>query len=704
MKINKFISTGVMAAGVLLAASAQADTTNFVFDSCLTTGGDTIGNWYGNDTPAYVAGIDDGASGDTASIYFNFTFFGGGNVSTAYECYGGGNPWYIAGAPIDFSKFTNISFEILWDTTSGLTIDQFNTGTNWQPALFGGTDEGTGFPKSGNYLNGIDLLLITDGNNTDVDLGSQLIPAAAASGWVTMNVPIPAADDSQITQANGILWKKWTGASTSLMTTNCCGKFWVDNVVFTGNAAPPPLPTISFGPTPVQGLNVWNFSEGNSYYDRNEVVVNASSGLSWAGSTATPNTTFPVSYSFNMVAFPNNANCEAYMFLVPNATALENGPDWNEATCMIFEVQSNAAGGTIQLTYKTNNPNTENQPIMVGVGFDGSNNITPVPAGSNNPTTIVSPLLGTYGLVFTGTDTGYVYGPDSVHHAFSLNAGDGAMWFAENGTAADQFLVFLGGQANAAGAINQEVAYASFTISGVPSAFSENFVSEPNFVNVTNSIAPHVASVFLMPTNAAYWIDWTSPASGYVLQNSAHATTGYQATVGQPAIAAYGAFQQLVLTSDLIAPTKTQFFDLIKRVYTQLVVWLPGQTFVNGVGVTGTPTTLHSGSTNGPWGPETAIGYALDANNYLVTSVTIDSVLLDCTTDSAASDDFIAGTAGHNYESTPMVQGQAAFTSASQTFSWGNDGLFSPATETILLQDQATGFSNYSAPVTLTSP
>jgi hypothetical protein len=423
----------------------------------------------------------------------------------------------------------------------------------------------------GFYTPGVDFVLSDNDIQHTVDLGSINIPDAAAFGWQTMTVPIPASAGPLISNMNAMLFYKLASRGGPIVSTNATGKFWVDNLVLVAAPQPSTNPVVSILPgAPVQGLNVWNLTTNNSYFDRNDVCTISTNGLSWAGSTTNPNP-FQVIYSFTLAGFPANAPAStAWMMLVPNATAVDGGSanvDWNEATCLVMDINSttnNAAN--ISLWYKTNQPNTENAPNVVQVGFDGTNNTYGKDTNGNNipaPAPASCPnILGIYSLVFTNANDGYVAGPDHVHHPFSMGT-DGSAWFAENSSSNVPFLVYLGGQANTAAGMNQPFGFSDMIIRGVPNGFSEYFINESAMVNVTNGTSTDPSGVFLVPSRSLFWLSWAPPTAGFVLENAAGLSGPWQDTIHNPQIAGYGEMLQLVDQSDLLAPTNAQYFQLV---------------------------------------------------------------------------------------------------------------------------------------------
>ena len=701
MKTQRLIARAILTAGTLLLAGFAQATTNLVFENfCYSIHCGVPCYPYFGPCAIYAPGTQDPTSGDCGSLYFSFPFFESTEICTGYVGYDGGTPSRHP-ATVDCSQYVAITLDILWDTTSGLTIDQFNTGTNWcyscPTPLFTQAEPQDYMVQPGFYFTpGIDFELVGNGN-TDIDFGNVNIPENAASGWQTMTIPIPSAIRPALTNINAITFSKLAARTGPPVSSNATGRFWIDNIVLIApEEPPPPTPTFSIlANAPVPGLNVWNLTEDDGYYDRNEVVAIATNQLSFAGSSNNPYPVcYPSTYSFNLAGFPTGANnylsCEAYMFLIPNAANCDQAPDWNEANDIVFEVQSIATGSQATVSYKTNSPYSI---AANNLAFNGTTNSAVQSAK----------IYGNYSLVFTSSNAGYVQVPDGTTGSFTLPAGVSSC-FQENTSGNYPFLVYWGGQANGPNALNQAVAFSGVSITGVPNGFTENFVGETNVVNVTNGETFDPAGVFIVPTTAVYWVSWPSPSPGFVLENAANMSGPWQNTTCNPQMAGYGEVLQLVDQSDLLAPTNTQFFRLVNRGYTNILVALPGQSFVSGVGITGSPTSLHSGSNPGVWGLETAMAYAVDANNALVTTVNGDQILLDCTSDTAGTNDFLCLQTFSSSETTTMVNGVANL-GLYTGFLWGYSGTLSaPTTETVTVTDQVTGFTSTSSPVSLVSP
>ena len=480
MKINRKITSGILAAGVLLlAGSAQLQAVPNLIVAAFATGtqgennsqdgsygqynGDNLSVPYGAGTIAWDGITFDAADGSTGSAHITANFSSANNTDVLVSMAPGYNNWYYEGGSgvtgwstgtVDGTQYHAVQFDILWDTNSTLTISQFNTGDGWPTSDFSNPGVGPNYMATNSYYTGganVEFFTGSGGNATYI--ANFQIPAAAATGWQTVTVPY-SDTLSGISSVAGIWFAGYFGGGGELVG-NQTAAFWIDNLQLIGNVTVSPPPTVNPPTKATPGLKFFNATEGNSFYDRNQIVANVTSGLSWVPGGA--------SYSFTLAGFPanNTYGGEAYMFLIPNSTANANGEDYNQSNCFFVYIQSTPTGGQAILQFKTNQPNSEtlvNIPITAYSGGPGS----PVAPGGSVPTT---QLLGTYTLTFTGPDAGTMTTPDGTVGTFALPAGTGAAYFTENPSSTYPFLVYLGCQANGAGAINKSVVYSSFSSS-----------------------------------------------------------------------------------------------------------------------------------------------------------------------------------------------------------------------------------------------
>lgn len=538
-----------------------------------------------------------------------------------YFCMNGGNPWYNAGTA-DFALYKSVQFDIKWDNTSDLTIGQFNDVSTWPLTITNSAGELLlNSPLNAGQIRGIEVALCGPGA-TAVQLGTVIgtfdIPEAAASGWAHITIPIDPTK-SGLAGMSGIAFHKWINNGSGQMTDSIgTGKFWVDNIILEGTAAPPPPPTLSAPTKAIKGLNI--FTSTGGLYDRQSAVLRQTSGLSWIGMASGAN---PVSYSFTIAGYPDSVNCEAWMFLIPNPAFLDNAPDWNETNCVKVRIQGNATNAVLQFQYKvgedhqqamysggsetratateTNNYYYSAEPgslpggPIVEVVSPGVYNITNetgfLASVTNNG------ILGTWTIKFTSDTDGTLIAPNGTSSSFTFPAHNSGL-FAEQ--ASPGMYVYLGIQANNADAFNQAVVFSDFAISNTATPFYENFLTDTvlDTTNVWNTTAASGPSgVVVVPAGAASWLKWTLPANGFNLEIAPVLTDplAWISAVG-PAVSMNGFRSQLV-TSNEIPAGNAAFFRLAKRAFTKLQVLLPGESPAPNTptGKTGTPTEANAG-------------------------------------------------------------------------------------------------------------
>jgi hypothetical protein len=517
-------------------------------------------------------------------------------------------------------------------------------------------------------------------------IASTNIPALAAFGWTHVSIPVNPAQ-ANINSVNGIVFHKWINQQWGI-ASNAVARFWIDNVVFKGNAAPPLPPTVS-APTakPVPGLNVWSTTEGNGFYDRQEAVLRQDTGLSWVGH-ASPS--HPVSYSFSIVGYPNSQNCEAYMFLAPNPANMDNAPDWNETNCVYIEIQGGPNNATGSFKYKVGE--TSGQDMYGGGGIYTN---APGTGGGINPEsgylaalTIGAPgVYGTWTVTFTSDTAASLRAPDGSVTNFTFPSYN-APKFAE-GNPVGMYL-YLGMQANQADGMNQAVVYGNLAVSNTATPFKENFLTD-TVLDTTNTWTTAAASgplgVFIVPEadSGGLWLQWTLPDSGFGLQASSTLNGGslaWSSPSAGPVLGMAGVVKQLVVPAELPSGNAA-FFRLIKRTFTKLQVLLPGETAAPNTltGKTGTPTPVSLGA----GGNENVTVNACDDNWNIISGVT-DIIDLTSTDGSAI---------------LPLDQGMV---NGTITFSGLNAVAFSTeGSQTITATDESNGSitPDTSSPVTV---
>ncbi|MFZ0829055.1 MAG: hypothetical protein WAO02_16700 [Verrucomicrobiia bacterium] len=570
------------------------------FDNA-TTSTTHMWNWYGGATFAWDSTQDHTGNGGGA-LYISKIATNSTDTIMVPETFAPGSGIWNGGAPVDLTLYTNVSLWFKWDTNvSTMPLSAFNSGPGF-----------SGMGISLQTVNGWDQYRIF-----------SLVPNTASNGWVQLNYQLI----NTIPQINQVLGLDYYDNKPTPWSGDVA--FWIDDVViepgFRCICFPPPV--IERVAKAIPGLNVFNSTWGNSFYDRQEVYSISNAGTSWYGVANAGN---PVTYSFTIASMPApasaTAGCEAYLFLSPNPNAANNSPDLNEPNMVIALVQQDTNGNaTLHLQYKVNGPNQQamynggsqtltdnatytNYVYYTGaVGSQPGGPITvPIAPGINNITnetgnlgSVTNPATaaGTWTIRFTSNTNVMLVAPGGDTASFVITP----YYASYLDPAAGGLRMYLGGQANNANALNQAVVYSHFTLSGTPTAMDDNFLTDATLnTNLwSNSQAIGPAGVLVVPASAAYWVAWTVPAGGFYLEcgNQLTNLSVWTSPTMYSGINIIAEKQQLVDSSELPAGP-TAFFNLIKRVYTQLQILLPGETAAPGTpaGKTGTPAPISLGA------------------------------------------------------------------------------------------------------------
>jgi len=559
---------GVGLAASINIAMAVPDRVLGTFDTGITGTPNWAKGW-GGAAPTFDATQDNtGNNGGACYISGDFTLAVDGQALNVYGCISG-NPWWHPDPPFDMTLYKSLEFDIKWDPTSTLSLADFNS------------------PPSGGE-GGIAIWNSFDGNNWPT-VGRANIPAAAATGWAHVSIPInPATAD--ISVSYGIMFKKWIAATQ--IAAGGTFAFWVDNVVLKGTDAPPPPPTLALAKT-VPGLDFVAASGGQ--YDRQEIRT-VGSNYSWVGASG------PVSYSVNVAQIANNAHPGFQLFThlvpgTPNPTRADS--DYHEPNVVMWRIMNNADGSAwSDLRFKTNAPESNGNMWTEGQGG--------FPGGVWNPTTV-----GTWTITFNQNTNVIITAPGGNTVTNNFTPGVIAIFNAD-----PHMQVNVGCVPGELSRLGQMAIVKGVKITGTPGQpnVDSNFVGQSPDTNVWTVLEQNPNGVQEIPLTAPFWLTWTLPANGFSLQDSDKVAGGIWAS---PALSSYAAGgMQYTLLNATNLPGANGFFRMIKRVGTKLLVLLPGETAAPGTptGKTGTPTFQVPGL-------EFDVTVNLcDANYYLVTS------------------------------------------------------------------------------------
>jgi hypothetical protein len=290
---------------------------------------------------------------------------------------------------------------------------------------------------------------------------------------------------------------------------------YIDNIQLTGPGGGAvivlPPPTVG-GPTKVTpGLRL--FAGPTSTIDRTVVYTQNAMQNSWVNATPAA----PVTYSMSLQDYNRNIQQVMIELMGGGTTPTTYGEfaDFSGPTTLWLTINPGPTASSVVagVSWKTNNPGSN--------PGDASKNPYGVMISFTNSTAV-----GTWGLVFTGPNNGYVIAPGTVVNGstnFTINDGTVTSDFADpvfaafgeqpNNTAGQGAFVdvgFIGITNTAAG-----VQYEDFTKEG--SDIIGGFTPSVQF---NNGMSQTPASVIIQTTNDAWWVNWTQPAIGFTLAST----------------------------------------------------------------------------------------------------------------------------------------------------------------------------------------
>ncbi|HVU27453.1 MAG TPA: hypothetical protein VHG71_06915 [Verrucomicrobiae bacterium] len=398
-----------------------------------------------------------------------------------------------SGTVLNLNNYTNVSFDIMFDPSSAT-----DGAGSYGGIEFGIIPQSDGWPSTA-------LGIYTSATNN-------------GNGWIHVNIPINGASNQKFNAVTGYYIKMQQNRTGANLTGTTM--FWLDNIIFEANTAPPPKVTLSASKlTTPPGLMIVAGGSGGTY-TRGLLaaldVTNGTRNFSWVG-----NGINPVTYSQTIVSYPDtNHPIQSAIFLVQNGNLGDPGVDYDAANVAQLSIYGNADGtATGSFQYKTNQP-------------DGNSQF-----GNNTLATLTAPSpLGTWSITFVNdTNVTLSYVPLSGIGGLSTNAN-----FPDETTVqtyfANPLTVFMGNQQNSDANLGQASTYSEFNISGVTlspaidAIWTNQTVLDTTNWSIVNN-APNDA--FLVHSTDKYWVSWTLPDANLQLQaNTNLANNGGWADIG----------------------------------------------------------------------------------------------------------------------------------------------------------------------------
>jgi hypothetical protein len=391
------------------------------------------------------------------------------------------------------------------------------------------------------------------------------------TGWNHVHAYIdPAVPGVDYITGFWLNWPWQTGA-TNAGAIQGTQTFWVDNVIFTTNLTKPlnpPTATLTPAPPVISGLNIT--SSGAAQYDRNNIAT--LNPESWVNATG------PVTYSLTIAKYPgtNYASYQTHIMLVPSP-GTESAPDWNEANCVMLDIQNQANGSTVaNFRYKTNQPGAN--AMLYGAGALGS-------------VTSTNGALGTWSMTFSDNTNVTITAPTGDTKSFAFPDEQ-----AIKDLFSDPVVTYFGAQPNTTTDIGQGIVLSNVKIAGSAFPVNDSFAGKTIDTNTWVVRAAQPANVFIPVNDSAFILSWTLPDTNFKLQ-VAPALTGPWTDPGLTNTSIQGSIKSVTVPWSVLPSRSASFFRFVKPVATKLQVLLPGETAAPGTasGKTGTPTPQPAG-------------------------------------------------------------------------------------------------------------
>lgn len=458
---------------------------------------------------------------------------------------------------------------------------------------------------------------ISGAGNTMVQVGFVPMPAAASNNWVHCVLPIPKTLVGDISAAWGLYFQSthWWDQDPSEPPAGGLTNY-IDNLEVQITPGPPPPPP-SLLPATIQtavpGVNL--IATGAATGNRYDIITTNTVGYG-------PRAGHTVTYTWNITKFANDPNgfmglfmlsCGADSSLTPNSNGgpgpYDSAIDWNWGNVIVASIQENSGSAYMNFRYKTNAP-AANGSIWTTVC-----------------TVSASSAIGQWS-VSIDQDSGLVTltSPQNTTN-FTMDAASLALF-------TDPLALTLAAEANDSGGLGQSVVFSNFTATGCATPISDNFATDMTLnTNIWFALAVDLNGIQLVPPTAGVLVGWTRPDSGYIPEVSSNLLAGF-APVTPIATFIDQGNRMAIIPQAPLGPN-ANFFRLLKRVYSQLQILLPGETAAPNTpsGKTGTPSAQSANvafnvivnSVDANWnvvsGSTDAIAFtSSDSGNFLVVS------------------------------------------------------------------------------------
>jgi hypothetical protein len=407
------------------------------------------------------------------------------------------------------SEYSGYSYDILWWTNSA--IDTNGTFMKFNSVLLPGFD---------------------------FDNGTFYVPTNPPNTWfhVVQNFP-PSFTAPDLTGVAFYLYEYNTSGENVVRGPV---RFWLDNLTYIASVAPPPPPP---------KLSIRKFSGPQGLQETASVFGAAGSRQNIRTLNSFPafDSVDPSTYSVTISSFPDasHAGFEAHLFLVPGIPGGESAADHNEPSVIYVRIADDTNGvATASFMYKTNNPGASGD-----AAYGGANTLAVI----TNSTAV-----GKWSLTFSSGTHLTLTTPGGSSTNFTMNS-DAATFFTS------PLVYYVGVEPNNTNNIGQYARYSrAQNVSGTTTNLDDTFPSPTLDLNTWQFAADNSASIFVVPSASAYWINWTIPDTGFDFQTSTNLSDTNSWVDASPAIFYQNNVMKEALMTNDVSPLVTSYFRLLR--------------------------------------------------------------------------------------------------------------------------------------------
>lgn len=571
-----------------LAVPAQAQytgPTNFIawnFDDSSQVA--NWGNWFGGDF-LFCEWDPSDANNNPSSGSLRLTLDCGTDFPQ-WVLWDSGTPYYAPLPLVGMVSFTNLSFDMRYDESSAIR-------TNADGSL--------------------DFGVIRVGSRSS-DWGQRwyyywTVPATNAAGlpntnWIHINVNLSAVPLNFPDLAASGLLNTCFAADNGNYNPTLRGPqiIYFDNIQYSGYVAPVPPPTLSINKA-TPSLVLFG---GSGVYGRSQLAIQGDMD-SWVDGP------FPVTYSFTILdnaTDPGGLDTHIH-FIGGGGNA--SYYDWGQPNVLWLQIISGSGANTecvANLSWKTNRPSIN--PVDVNVALWLTNPV----------------LAGTWTLTFLSNTNGTLQAPGTGPIPFTLALSEDDVRAGFSNPLQVRF-----GHQNWGNIANAGIPrrWARITVTNAFTQIDEDFTKKGDYnldTNIWNLATGDGAGLyFVVPTNAPYWLRWTTPDTGFsLIAGSSIMDVGNWTEPADVPTTLQAGLRWALVTGPSLPAGSEGYFALIKRPFTQLQVLLPGETNAPGTptGKVGTPIPVNL------WESCNVTVNAVDPTYHIVRYVSGDVIELGC--------------------------------------------------------------------------